>query len=166
MPTGRWGIASGIMQRWRQLSEAEPFIDRQFRALWKAAKRESDSFYTLYDTEAVPSAPRPYCVFQQLEPSRVGGMGRKTNRAGKQHSLYDVPVNFVIYAFTREEAKTLAEAVMGVFENHGFWDCTPDKVAKITRLGDNPIREGERMHSWVIRYLVQVDAEETNIGAA
>lgn len=163
---GRWGISRGVFARWNDLAanDSDNSPDRAFRALWKASERESGDWVTLWDTEARPKAPRPYVVFQQGEPTLVGGMSSKL--AGKQNALYDVPVQFVVYAFTKEDAQTLAAVVMGAFEEHGFWDCAPDKVANITRIGDNPVREGDRQWSWMIRYTVRVDAQETNIGAA
>lgn len=162
---GRWGIASGIIGRWNELSaHSGDSPDLRFRAGWKADKKKLAGFQTIYDTQAVPDAPRPYLIFQQGEPVRRMGMGSKN--PGKQNTIYDVPVLFVVYAFDKDTAKDLAEVVMSAFEEHGFWDCSPDKVAGITRTGDNPTKEGERQWSWAIRYTVQIDAEETNIGAA
>ena len=162
---GRWGIASGIVGRWNDLSaHSGDSPDLRFRALWKASERENPNWFSLWDSEAAANAPRPYVVFQQGEASRVAGMGSKV--AGKQNTLYDVPVMFAVFAFTKEEAKTLAAVVMAAFEEHGFWDCSPDKVAFIRRDGDNPVRESDRQYAWMIRYTVQIDAQETNIGVA
>lgn len=152
-----YGIPKGIVARWNERG-----LDAEFRKLWRT---QDSSFATLWDTEARPSGPRPYCVFQVGMPVPVAGMTSATGSAGKQNTLYNVEVQLNIYAFDKETAKGAAATVAVAMENYGFWDCSPEKIVTIKRAGDFSVREGDRQWTWVIRYTVQIDADEVNIGA-
>jgi hypothetical protein len=161
---GTWTIDEGIAARWSAKS-----LDDRFREWWPTdATSADDSHYpVLHDTEARPTPPGPYCVYEHgagATEQRHSGLTTSTN-----NEIHRIPLQFRIHAKTQNLsgkfiAKELAKYVVAAFDfNAGYLDIEPDKHVNTFRQADFPIQEGDQEWSWNLQYDLIVDVAYDNL---
>lgn len=140
-------------------------LDNEFQGYWPAA--DQAEFAALYDTEAAPNQPFPYCVYSQGEgntTARMSGVG-PTGR----YEIRDVPWQFKIYARQttttagKDVAAALAGAVLAAFGGHPTIAPDPPVLANGEALiaqyqGDFGMPVGDDEYMWTINYIFRLDA--------
>lgn len=130
------------------------YCDAGVRAL--AGTQDTPRYTTLHDTEARPSPPGPYVVYEVGESSTTSRSGGKT--AGTFRQYETVPVTFRVHAKTKETAVALAKIVATAFDPDREICLTDDAWVLTHRIGDMGTREGDTEWSWMLSYEFLLDA--------
>lgn len=128
--------------------------DASFRAY--AGTEDTPRYSTLHDTEARPSPPGPYAVYEVGDSSTVSRSGGLTAGTFKQYEV--VPVIFRIHAQTKETVVALAKVVATAFDPDREICLTDDKHIRTDRVADGGTREGDEEWSWMLSYEFLLDA--------
>ena len=114
----------------------------------------------LFDQEAEPSPPGPYCVFTVTEQDVIH---RSSGTAsGTEHQVERVVVTFYVHAMgnTRRSAKKiaaeLASAVMSAYDDEPL-DVFPVEVICKSRMPDFGLKKDEQWYVWVVPYEIVYD---------
>lgn len=139
-------------------------VDHEFNKFWAEANRSG--FPTLHESEAGPSQPFPYCVF---DPGPVVVMARMSSTDKLlNRELRDAPFDFTVYAkkvgsrSAKDVAQELVEIILQKFGGHPSvlpmeLVMSNGAVYHIQYQGDQPNREGDDEYSWRISYMVKFD---------
>lgn len=156
---GSWTLDEAIVHRW---DDAD--LDEEFRALWPVTTETR--YGTLHDTEARPTPPGPYCVYELLEGSIDS---RDSGKFGDtENHLINIPLQFRIHAkstgtssgkiIARDLAKKVAEA-FDAGNLFGPLAISPDAHFSTMRESDFSVRGDDTEWNWVLQYDVILDAE-------
>lgn len=173
VPHGSWVVTRAFIARWM-----EDQLDAKFRAYWPESVEAQP---VLYEAEAKPQTPGPYCVYRQtaslpLFSSTAGAIGPGLTPHSKRFNQMDqVPFNFEIHAQTRLGtggnpsksgkliAEELAREVCLAFDRGGFGgEITQDggsRISDVSRVADFPTRLDDDEWSWSIFYVIMVDGQ-------
>ncbi len=156
---GSWTLHEALVERWEDAG-----LDAEFRALWPVATETR--YNPLHDTEARPTPPGPYCVYDLPEPDVEGhDSGKQGNTENQQIRN---PVEFHIYAKStstrsgKSIARDLAKKVAAAFDPGNLFGPLPirDDAHHTTQRGpDFPVRDGDKEWKWVLQYDFVLDAE-------
>ena len=119
------------------------------------------AYKTLYDQQARPMAPGPYCVYDVSEPEI---QFHSTLSSIVEMQTQKVIVSFAIHARSTaaedglEIAVRLAESVASAYDQTTPLDISPDIYLTQKRLGDLIEREGEDEWVVTVRYEYLIDA--------
>lgn len=143
-------------------------LDNDFTALWESSVTDSE-YTALNDTEAAPTQPFPYCVYEQAP----GGVDTRMSGhdATERHEIRNIPITFNVHARTRdgdgrtakEIAATLAEEITKVFGGHPTQapaELTVDNGGALPTqyITDYGVKTDDNEYQWVINYLFRIDA--------
>ncbi len=167
---GSWSVHEAVSSRWYSKG-----IDAAFRDIWNTEK-DSQQFLTLNDTEARPAKqigsgqqtvhPMPFCIFEHDTPIILGhssgGAATETEQLAGQNAdveqqYQDIPIQFVLYDFTKERAIAAAKIVAAVFDK-ALLDVSPDRQIDMFRDPDFGARLDSRTWTWTLQYRVRIDA--------
>lgn len=153
---GSWLLDRAINARWD---------DRGLDARFRDYQQDVDAveYEPLNDTEARPTPPGPYCVYEKGTPTVLGHSGGTTPTTERQYLR--VPLQFTIHAKStatasgKEIVTTLAKLVAAAFDPENEALCMePDAHVNTFRGPDFCIREGEDEWAWVLMFDVEIDA--------
>lgn len=170
-PHGSWNVTRDIIQRWQ-----EDGLDAKFRAYWTESLEPSiSSAPVLYEAEAKPQTPGPYCIYSQAASLNVFNSTAQAQAPGftpfvkRFNQMDQVPLNFQIHAQTKNGqsgkriAEILASQVCLAFDRGDFageiTEAGGSRIADITRSSDFPTRLGTDEWQWSIFYLIMVDGQ-------
>jgi hypothetical protein len=160
MSIGSADIAKAVNSLWDSSG-----LTALFTTYWTADERAQ--FDALNDTMAAPQNAFPYCVFE-VEPAAT--TSRMSGRGDVKREIHDVPLTFRVFAKTvgdsrtsKEVAAALIEEISKVFGGHPSTAPTDMVLDNGNFLiaqyqTDYGVRVEEEVWSWVISYLLRVDA--------
>ncbi len=140
-------VVEAILSHWTAKA-----LDQEFRAL----RANSDTaIRVIFDSEAKPDTPLPYCVFEQAPgtvDSRMSGLV-----SDQRQRINEVIYQFRVHAVVKEEAAELARKVKEAFEDAQYVIPNADHVNTQFET-DFGVRDDERgQWRWVIRYRTLYD---------
>ncbi len=156
---GSWTLHAALIERWE---DAE--LDIEFRAFWPVPTETR--YNPLHDTEARPTPPGPYCVYDIAEGDIEGHDSGK--QGDTENAMERIPVEFHVYAKSSSTrsgkaiARDLARKVAAAFDPGNLFGALPilDDAHHTTHRGsDFPVRDGDKEWKWVLKYDFVLDAE-------
>ena len=155
---GTWTLHEAIVCRWEDAD-----LDDDFRSYWPVTTETRSS--PLHDTEARPTPPGPYCVYEATEGNiDFHDSGTQPLAEGQQQT---VPVDFRIHAknTATQSAKIicrdLAKKVAAAYDPGNLFGPLPirdDAHFTTFRGADFSVREGDTEWMWVLQYEFVLDS--------
>lgn len=160
-------IGSADLQKAIVAAWSASTLNATFKALWPAGT-DPAAFAVLYDQEAAPGQPFPYCVLSQPSTSVTSRSSGKMGTTSKR-SIRDLTLEFHIHASAaggksgKRNAADLAEEVMKVFGGHPTvaptGTLTLDNGGHLVTIyqTDYGVVTGDEECQWVVSYLFRID---------
>jgi hypothetical protein len=150
-PRGQWLLSEAILRQWQDSG-----LDNVFRSAWGALRRDCFPFN---DTEARPvqQHPRPYVVYQEQEPIKIGHSSGLTSDT--KIAYLDCPVDFRVYGTTKAQAAKYAGYVAGAFGEEKRLTIVQDRHLQTLRDADFPTREDDRTWFWFLSFRFRIEGD-------
>ena len=149
---GQWLLSAAIWEQWRTSA-----LESIFRSAWGAAR---DDCFPFNDSEARPvkQHPRPYVVFEEREPFKIG---HSSGTASDAKMVYlDCPVDFKIFGGTDKQATAkYAELVKALYGEEKRLTISQDRHFQTLHDLDMPIRLDDRTWMWLVTMRFRIEGD-------
>ena len=160
MPVGLADLHKAMHDAWDANN-----LDNQFYG-HRATGADRTEYLALYEDEASPNCPFPYCIYKSSEGEVSTRMSAPVDTG--RYEIRDIPWKFTVYArntlnnAAKEVAASLAALIMAAFGGHPTEDPTVPEVENgcvlvVQFLREYGTRMGEDEHIWTIDYNLKLD---------